>query len=290
MCRFVMYLGVPIRMETLVITPQNSLVNQSIRAREREEPLNGDGFGVAWYQPEVDRCPALFRSITPAWSNRNLLHIARVTRSGCILAHVRAASSTHTVTENNCHPFVHGPFAFMHNGDVGGFQHMRRALLAELSDDSFGMIEGNTDSEHLFALFVDRFNKGPDMEPLEGMATAIEEAINQIVRHSLGAPGDHTCTLNIAVTDGRHAVAVRFNNAQAEEAESLYYHTGQQYVCSGDVCRMVAPEAGKGAVIVSSEPLSDDHGWMKVPGNHMVLINERMDATTRRISTETKRP
>ena len=49
MCRLVAYLGRPILMEKLLIEPKNSLINQSFNAKEIEEPLNGDGFGVGWY-------------------------------------------------------------------------------------------------------------------------------------------------------------------------------------------------------------------------------------------------
>ncbi len=39
-------------------------------------------------------------------------------------AHVRAASEP-PVSEINCHPFVSGPFMFMHNGAVGNFRQVR---------------------------------------------------------------------------------------------------------------------------------------------------------------------
>ncbi|MEZ6194623.1 MAG: hypothetical protein R3F20_02680 [Planctomycetota bacterium] len=47
----------------------NSLIHQSYEAKERFEPLNGDGFGLAWYV-EGDPKPARFRSVTPAEAAR----------------------------------------------------------------------------------------------------------------------------------------------------------------------------------------------------------------------------
>jgi predicted glutamine amidotransferase len=38
------------------------------------------------------------------------------------------------------------------------------------------------------------------------------------------------------------------------------------------MCRMIDPEGQGGAVIVSSEPLSEDPGWTVVPRNHQVVI------------------
>src|SRR5690349_16561066 len=90
-CRFTFYRGEPLPLAQLITEPVHSLIHQSFHSDEREEPLNGDGFGLAWY---VDGSaePALFRAVTPAWSNRNLRELARVTTSGCVLAHVRAAT------------------------------------------------------------------------------------------------------------------------------------------------------------------------------------------------------
>src|ERR1044071_4844098 len=103
MCRFVLYHGTPITLASLVTEPGHSIIKQSIHASETEEPLNGDGFGVAWYVPELSQQPGVFRSVSPAWSNQNLLDLARVTRSRCVLAHVRAATSGLPVSETNCH-------------------------------------------------------------------------------------------------------------------------------------------------------------------------------------------
>src|SRR5215831_18459952 len=161
MCRFVIYLGPEITVSSLVTEPSHSLINQSFNAEEREEPLNGDGFGVAWYAHALSETPALFKDISPAWNNQNLLSVARVVRSDCILAHVRAASSDLPVTQLNCHPFVWQELAFMHNGDLGGFREMRRAIIELLSDDAFAWVKGSTDSEHIFALFIDHYAKTP---------------------------------------------------------------------------------------------------------------------------------
>ena len=90
MCRLIAYAGHSLCVAELVTRPVHSLVNQSYHSTERSEPLNGDGFGVAWYHPELSERPALFREVTPAWNNENLRELARVLYSPCILAHIRA--------------------------------------------------------------------------------------------------------------------------------------------------------------------------------------------------------
>ena len=63
-----------------------------------------------------------------------------------------------------------------------------------------------------------------------------------------------------------------------ETAESLYYHTGRRYECDEGVCRMIEHDEDHSAVLVCSERLSEDPGWDRVPGNHMVIVEE--DRTT----------
>jgi ergothioneine biosynthesis protein EgtC len=272
MCRFTFYSGQPITLGSLVTEPAHSLIHQSFESREREEPLNGDGFGIAWYTPEVSNEPARFRSITPAWNNQNLLDLARVVKSSCILAHVRAATQYIAVTETNCHPFKHGRWAFMHNGDIGGFPRVRRPMLSHLSDASFGIIGGTTDSEHFFALVLDELRREDDPFDVVAMGTAMTRAIQKtcelVTKH---APGEYIY-LNAVFSDGERSVAVRFTTDEPQHASSLYLNEGHRYVCEDGVCWMVEPEDEAGTVIVSSEPLSSEASWRSIAPNSMVLI------------------
>jgi glutamine amidotransferase len=273
MCRFVMYLGPEITLSSLITEPSHSLIRQSTHSRERSEPMNGDGFGVAWFRREVDPHPGVFRSVSPAWSNRNLRSLARVTRSPCVMAHVRAASPDIPVSEINCHPFAARGYAFMHNGDIGGFRRVRRDFVAAISDDAYAEVEGTTDSEHVFGLFLDRVAADPPKDAgalADALADTVASVMDLAARRSMTDP----IYLNLAVSDGVRAAAVRFTNLADQDPATLYVHTGARYTCQGGVCHMVHPEAGRNAVIVSSEPLSDDPGWRRVRKNHVLAISD----------------
>ncbi len=274
MCRFVLYHGAEITISSLVTVPSNSLIHQSFDNQERAEPLNGDGFGIAWYAPEISEQPALFRAVSPAWNDPNLRHLARVTRSRSILAHVRAATRGLAVTRLNCHPFSWGPFAFMHNGHLGGFRRIRRRLLGLLSEDAFQLIEGSTDSEHLFALFVDRYRELEKDGRVERMARALTAAIGQVEELRREAGIEQASQINVALSDGTAAVAARYTSGPPETANSLYVQLGRRWVCEGRNCRMLDPDVGRGAVIVSSERLCDGPGWFRVPPNQLVVVGE----------------
>jgi ergothioneine biosynthesis protein EgtC len=276
MCRFAFYKGKPLPLSLLLMEPEHSLIHQSFQAREREEPLNGDGFGVAWYADGHGE-PALFRSVTPAWSNQNLRELARVTASHCVLAHVRAATQGLQVGEPNCHPFRRGSVAFMHNGDIGGFGAIRRALVGQLSDESFYAIRGTTDSEHFFALLCDELGAGGARVTSAHMAEAVRRTIRRVLALvAQHAAGEHMY-LNAVVTDGDSAVACRFTTDREDNADSLYTNRGRRYICEDGVCRMLDPgEQNGSAIMVSSEPLSSDSGWAAVPVNHLIRIEPNL--------------
>jgi predicted glutamine amidotransferase len=263
-----LYLGPETRLSSLIVEPKHSLIRQSVHSEEREEPLNGDGFGIGWYASEHSAEPAVFRSITPAWNNRNLQNLARVVASDCVLAHVRAATQSSGVNEANCHPFRWRQYLCMHNGDIGDFRRVRRKLLASVCDEAFGNVYGSTDSEHFFALFIDSLLGLHEPDPALRMAQALARAISRTLALVQGEGADGDSYLNIAIADGEHAVVSRFTDAADGVPESLYYFTGQLY---SDVGKQ-AKRKGTQAVTVSSERLTADPGWAAVPANRIIVL------------------
>lgn len=279
MCRFVLYMGRPITLSSLITEPDHSLIRQSFQSRERREPLNGDGFGVAWYAPEIHPHAAQFRSITPAWNNQNLRHLARATMSRCVLAHVRAATPGLPVTETNAHPFVWGPYAFMHNGSVAEFARIKRALLDGLGDEAFHAIAGTTDSEHVFALFLDRLLRSEAVGSEEAVPAALAGAVEDVLALCERAGVVRPSHLNLAVSDGEGAAVCRFSNGGSPP--SLHLHAGGSYHCEDGACLMKEAVEGERSVIVASEALSADPGWVDVPPGAMVVVRSDRSAEIR---------
>lgn len=264
-------MGSPIRVNSLITEPRHSLIHQSFESKEREEPLNGDGFGLAWYKPNLTEEPGLFKSITPAWSNKNLFELCNILETPCLLAHVRAATQRLAVAENNCHPFKNGRFAFMHNGDIGGFANIKRMVIESLSDEAYHSILGSTDSEHFFAVFLDEMMKQPD-QGLNGMAEAMLTALGRITRLTERHCKGEYNYLNMVVTNGEAAIAIRFTTDPNLDADTMYLSQGRKYICENGVCKMIDPDDSHKAVLISSEPLSNDSAWTMVGVNKIVSI------------------
>src|SRR4028118_2226070 len=68
----------------------------------------GEVVGGGWCGAQTDT-PAVFRSIEPAWNDRNLREVAGHVESPLFLAHIRASTGT-AVQQPHCHPLRHGPW------------------------------------------------------------------------------------------------------------------------------------------------------------------------------------
>lgn len=276
MCRFLVYAGAPLLLSDLLYRPLNSLIMQSYDAKERPEPLNGDGFGVGWYVPEVDPTPCVQRATTPAWANRNLQNLAFKTRASHVFAHVRAASPGMAVMEANVHPFAYDRFMWMHNGAVADFHKIRRKLREGLRDEFYDMIAGTTDSEHAFALFLNNLHASfGDVTPAK-MRVALVETIHQLDELTCAAGITLPSYYNFAVTDGSTTIVSRYCSAANMPGASLHYSRGERFECGADgVCDMHAVNEGEAAraVIVSSERLTADaDDYPNVPDNHTITV------------------
>lgn len=267
MCRFAAYLGEPLLINDVISRPKDSLIKQSSNALESDITVNGDGFGVGWYSPAVSERPALFVSVLPAWNDINLKRISHQIMSPCFFAHVRAAEDG-GVSLFNCHPFNYQRYLFMHNGHVGGFDTIKLPIYNLLEHDYFLNIQGHTDSETLFALWLQHFLK--TKRTLDDMVTAWRDTLATITELQKAHNVKAASYINAVVTDGEQMVGVRYS-AQTDEYLSLHYAAGKAFVHTKDGFHMLPTESGKlpQSVLLSSERITQHHDeWTEVPPQH----------------------
>lgn len=273
MCRFVAYQGPPVLIADLLYRPRHSLLLQSMRAELMSQPFNADGFGIGFYT-QGDPSPCIVRACSPAWSNRGIESIAQRLHATHLFAHIRAASPGMPTQDSNCHPFGHGRFQFMHNGFMENFCRFRRRLQNGLSDQAWEGIEGSTDSEHAFALFIDKVGGPRVSRAASEIRGALVETLEQLARldGSDGSNGAMIC--NFAVSDGCSTVVARYARNIDRDA-SLYYSVGEKYILDGEDGDMLPIKGDEqGAIIVASEPVTRrSEDWIELPINYTLTIN-----------------
>jgi gamma-glutamyl hercynylcysteine S-oxide hydrolase len=233
MCRHLAYLGAPATLRSVIIDPPRGLYHQAWEpCCQRPGAINADGFGVGWYPPGHSE-PARYRQAVPIWADESFADVARVTRSGAILAAVRNATpGTSHGTASNA-PFRHGRWLFSHNGAVDGWPESVGGLAATLPTVSLLELEARVDSALVWALVLHRLRRG--LEPVEALADTAEAV------RAAGVTG----RFNLLLTDGGVIAATAAGH-------TLYY-------------RRVP-----GSVTVASEPGDDEPGWIEVPRGSLV--------------------
>ncbi|KXT02200.1 hypothetical protein AC578_5944 [Pseudocercospora eumusae] len=340
MCRFLIYSGQsPILLSHLITSPTHSILTQSYDSRLRLDttrPHNGDGFGVGYYttppNPTPRRSistntttttapyqlssshdeyvdlgpePCIFTSTIPAWNCRNLERLASKTVSPLVFAHVRA-STEGALSDSNCHPFARGALMWMHNGGIGGWKlGVKKRLVMDVNDRWFESVQGSTDSEWAFALFLDTLEKYGAVDPddaakqrdgfghtvlRKAMLKTIER-INAFIKslpEEVREGNDVRSLLNFAITDGKSVVCTRYVSSKTDEAASLFFSSGtnwreqpstvpagQSKIGKGEY-KMERRDRGADIVLVASEPLTFERdNWVTVPTNSVLTIHNQ---------------
>ncbi|KDE05682.1 hypothetical protein MVLG_03916 [Microbotryum lychnidis-dioicae p1A1 Lamole] len=273
----------PIQLSQLLTAPAHSIINQASDSRLRLDAgsINADGFGVAWYGPHDDPStplgPCIFRSITPAWSNSNLHRIAERVKSPLVFAHVRA-STTGALSEENTHPWSYYNLVWMHNGCISEFRKIIRHLQADLSDEYFGVPQGNTDSEWAFACFLERLSKITDPKartiPHQLLRRAMLETVQLISSYTQKVGATEPSLMNFCVSDGLSVVSTRYITSATEEAASLFFSTGSMFEeYEPGMFRMTKADKRERIILIASEPLTFERAdWVEIPSQSLIVI------------------
>ncbi|MEV7890568.1 ergothioneine biosynthesis protein EgtC [Streptomyces sp. NPDC002817] len=239
MCRHLAYLGDEEPLGRLLTEPPHSLYRQSWAPRhQRYGTVNADGFGVGWYA-EGDPAPARYRRAGPIWADQSFADLARVVRTGALMAAVRDATLAGADGEAAAAPFAGGPWLFSHNGAVKGWPRSLAPLTQTLPAADLLSMEARNDSAFVWALVLARLRAGDD----ESQALA-----DTVLEVAEAAPGSR---LNLLLANGETITATTWG-------DTLWYLT-----CSR-------------GTVVASEPYDDDPHWQKVP-DRTLLAASRTD-------------
>lgn len=267
MCRWIAYIGQPIYMDTVVIRPAHSLVEQSFNAKMHYKPdgsvltTNGDGFGIGWYMDKAT--PGLFKVADPAWSNENINELCTQVTARIFMAHIRAASSG-AIQRSNAHPFKYKNWLFQHNGRLLGFDTMRRQLQFDIAPELYSHLRGTTDSETLFLLAL---TYGLESNPKEAIEKLIMRIKSVCKEHSIAT----NLTLSCALSDGDSLYTIRY--AIGEKSNSQFYSSHAECMSDTGDDYTKLPE---NSVVVVSEPLNNHTGryWTEMPDNSFATIRD----------------
>jgi len=157
-----------------------------------------------------------------------------------LLAHVRQGT-VGAVATRNTHPFRRGRWVFMHNGTIESTAWMRDRHSASRLDE----VEGQTDSEQLFAWLLSRLDAAGLTDAPCGADT--DRVLTAALREARDTRGGGA--INVVLSDGR----------------TLYAHRWGRTL-------FLREEAGA-TISVASEPEDSAAGWSEVAEGSLVRID-----------------
>ena len=249
----------PTRVECTLVHAQNALMVQS-RTDATTGRSHGHGWGIAVYE---NRFPVVSREAWDAYQNEAFRDAAARVYSTAVIAHVRRATVGGTRIENT-HPFVYGEWSFAHNGTIPHFSAIRTRMLESMSSTHRDAIAGETDSEHLFRLFLSLLDQGA------GTAEdALTQAAVDVITWCREVDADARIGLNVIVTNGRELLGLRWGRT--------LYRVERSGVSDCEICRyphmLTRQPDGYRALVVASEPLTHGETWAEIPDGSVFVAS-----------------
>ena len=247
----------PSKIHNCLHDAENALVIQS-----KKHP---DGWGVGYY---IDDELFLVKSARSAFADFNFPGATKAIVSKTIICHVRQATVGAKKTIENCHPFTFGSWMFAHHGTIRGFKKVKPLLMKDIPEKIKKHIQGLTDSEAAFHLFISYLSKEvrdvnhvTKIKPIKKALVKTIRKIDELVK-KVGV--SKKSDLNFILTNGKFMLATC-------RGEKLYYTEHH------DTMGLKKKRAIDKYFMICSERFSKSDAWKKVPQNSLVIVNNKVD-------------
>jgi predicted glutamine amidotransferase len=233
----------------------------SLAEQSHREP---DGTGLGWFDERG--VPHVRKQPIAAYGDTEFGREAREVSSSTFVAHIRFASMG-ALEPRNTHPFEQGGRLFAHNGVIEGLSTLEAHL-----GDALATVQGDTDSERLFALITREIaTHGGDVSA--GIATACRWVAANLP----------LLAINLVLATERGLWALRY--PQTHELHILEREPGAALEHSSSLGSRVHSEHGtsRPLVVVASERMDDDPRWRALESGELVHVDHTLRVSSRKI-------
>jgi len=243
---------------------------------ERELPP-ADGWGLSFYQRGE-----LLKRILPFTEKKKTCIADLIGEVECqfLIGHLREATTGDSGREN-IHPFQFKKWSFAHNGTVHFFSSIREQMLENMPPFIRRGIKGNTDSEHIFHLFLSFLHDEGQLERDECSSETVQKALFQTLS-------------TISILASEHGAEQTASSYMLCNGRSLFvlskgtptYYTLLEGIQDCEVCRRQTAQPGKDmrqidhpnlkAVLVVSGIEIDNPAWARIDENSLLSVSSSM--------------
>lgn len=253
-----------------LLDSDNAIIQQSHR--------HPDGWGVAYYHMDT---PHLIKNDNQAQECKIFEKVSAVVSSNTVITHIRK-STVGMVGPLNTHPFQFGPWVFAHNGNIQNFAEKKAGLRQAIDPELSRFILGDTDSEHLFYLFLTilkqkgQLNLKTDSFQFSEVLPIFVDRFQELCGPLSESKGDYDKNyLTFVITNGQNLYA--FHGGQ-----TLYFSTHKQRCSERDRCQSFKDTCERRAhrgekvhhLLISSEVINNENQWQPLAFGDYVGVDE----------------
>lgn len=251
-------------------------------AGEESVRKESDGWGIGFFKNDAS---FLFKKASKASGGSRIANIAEVVSSNVFISHLRFATIGER-KEANTQPFRWGSWVFAHQGTVEHFRKIKPRIMRKLPPAYKKLVRGNTDSEHLFYLFLSLLREKGSIKKGEISKTDAVQGIVElgkvIAEFCEEAEVEKYPTMNFLVSNGQYLIASR-------NGSPLYYclvkpesdfETRFRSNETGLVYELQNLEEEISYVLVTSEKYSDSPMYVEIADNTIFTVDENISPET----------
>ncbi len=273
MCRLYGFLASqPTRVECALVRSQQALVREQGTGGRNRTPVTGWGAAVFRSDEAV-----VYRRPLGNQESFSFDSEAAATPTHAFVAHVRAGSSGRA-DRRNTQPFEFQGWVFAHSGTIENFLTLRRELMGELNPEFRRAIQGSTDSEHAFFLFLSYLKRSAGSIGGDAPIHRIHDSFLKTVamlNEMTGRSGSKIRSrLLLLATNRRVMLACR------QGGKLFRLERDRAAVCAvcGESHTVMTAGAPYRCVAFATEPISGED-WTEVPEDRVVLVDPDLALT-----------
>ena len=263
----------PTRVDCALLRSQRSLILSGFGESRNIQQPTGRGIALLLEEDEIRTAHEVIH--TPLDTNLDQSQIQ--TPASAIIAHVRHGSIGKPDLKNT-HPFQHESWVFAHHGTIENFQTIRREVMGEMPPELRRAVQGGTDSEHIFHLFLSYLKRSAGSiagdAPINRIRDSFAKTISMLNEWSERTGTKVVSRIVILATNRRALLAFRQGGPLHYVERDAVLHCP---IC-GEPHAATADDRPYRAVAVSSEPFSGEE-WKEVPEGSLMLIDPDLTVT-----------
>ena len=255
------------------ITPYLDEIKQAIITENNNDPdskKGSNGWGIGFYQ---HGSAFLIKKASPLEVDERVDSVTNKIRSKIFVSHVRQAS-VGEIKVANTQPFRYGSWLFAHQGTIRQFRRIKPKLTKALYAPLKKKLQGTTDSEHCFILFLSLLKGAGHLKKgeiaVENVLNALTKMIAMLDEWASMSKVQEPSTCNFILANGNYIIGLR-------KGHPLYVNlTGKPPDNSSSTLEDSVGTTSMNNLIVASIRFGNLSDWKEVPDNSFCLIDSSL--------------